>query len=106
MKKIWLLLFVSRLTVTFHTSTAQTDTVNARTQVFNADSATEQWLHTLTPVQRANSDSYFEGGYWLSLWNVLYLIFAGGVFLLTGLSRRMKALVSRVRNINIQTLLY
>ena len=33
--------------------------------------ATEAYLARLSPEARARSDAYFEGGYWLELWNVL-----------------------------------
>ncbi|HEX6863537.1 MAG TPA: hypothetical protein VF414_12010, partial [Thermoanaerobaculia bacterium] len=34
--------------------------------------ATEAYLARLSPAQREKSDSYFEGGYWLILWDFLY----------------------------------
>ena len=33
--------------------------------------ATRIWLDTIPPDKRAKSDAYFEGGYWLILWNFL-----------------------------------
>lgn len=33
--------------------------------------ATRAWLDTVPPEKRAKSDAYFEGGYWLILWNFL-----------------------------------
>jgi STE24 endopeptidase len=33
--------------------------------------ATRAWLDTVPPDKRAKSDAYFEGGYWLILWNFL-----------------------------------
>ena len=33
--------------------------------------ATRAWLDTVPAEKRARSDSYFEGGYWLRLWNFL-----------------------------------
>ena len=38
---------------------------------FNVETATQAWLDTLTPAQKAKSDAYFEGGYWLLLWDFL-----------------------------------
>ena len=37
----------------------------------NADpaTATRAWLDTVPADKRAKSDAYFEGGYWLILWN-------------------------------------
>ena len=33
--------------------------------------ATQAWLKTIPPDERARSNAYFEGGYWLILWNFL-----------------------------------
>ncbi len=38
---------------------------------FDVDRATEAYLNLLSPQQRASSDAYFEGGYWLQLWGLL-----------------------------------
>ena len=35
---------------------------------FDVDKATQAYLNLLSPQQRAQSDAYFEGGYWLQLW--------------------------------------
>ncbi len=43
--------------------------------------ATKAWLDTVPAEQRAKSDAYFEGGYWLLLWNFLVAT-AIAVFLL------------------------
>lgn len=69
---------------------------------FNVDSATEHWLNTVSGAARAKSDAYFEGGYWLQLWGTVYAVLVAGIFMLTGLSRRMKAWVSRFGNVNLQ----
>lgn len=39
---------------------------------FNVERATQAYIELLTPEQRARSDAYFEGGYWLQLWQFLY----------------------------------
>jgi len=38
---------------------------------FDPTEATKAWLATVPADQRAKSDAYFEGGYWLLLWNFL-----------------------------------
>src|SRR5438105_11268863 len=38
---------------------------------FNPVDATKAWLNTVPADKRAKSDAYFEGGYWLLLWNFL-----------------------------------
>ncbi len=41
---------------------------------FNADRATEAYLAEIPSDAKARSDAYFEGGYWLILWDFLYAI--------------------------------
>ena len=52
--------------------------------------ATQAWLATVPQDKRAKSDAYFEGGYWLILWN--FLLVAGiSIFLLTSrISARLR----------------
>jgi STE24 endopeptidase len=62
---------------------------------FNASVATDAWLATIPPAQKARSDAYFEGGYWLTLWDFVY---GAAVFLMlleTKLSARMRDWVER-----------
>jgi STE24 endopeptidase len=63
---------------------------------FDVDKATSAYLGLMSPAQRARSDAYFEGGYWLQLWNFLYGLAVAAVFMLTGLSQRMRDLAKRV----------
>jgi STE24 endopeptidase len=52
--------------------------------------ATRAWLDTVPPDKKARSDAYFEGGYWLILWNFL-LNAAIAIFLLgSGISARLR----------------
>jgi STE24 endopeptidase len=63
----------------------------------NADpaTATRAWLDTVPADKRAKSDSYFEGGYWLILWNFL-LAAAISIFLLASrISARLRDLAER-----------
>ena len=57
---------------------------------FDSDKATEAYLALLTPEQRKLSDDYFEGGYWLQLWELLYGVAIGVFLLLSGISVRMR----------------
>jgi len=74
---------------------------------FDAAAATNAWLATYSGEKRARSDAYFEGGYWLILWDFLY---GSAVFLLllaSGLSGRMRDLAERTtRFCPLQTFLY
>ena len=38
---------------------------------FDPAAATQAWLDTVPAGKRASSDAYFEGGYWLILWDFL-----------------------------------
>ena len=38
---------------------------------FDVDRATDAYVALLSEEQRAKSDAYLEGGYWLELWGVL-----------------------------------
>ena len=40
---------------------------------FDAVAATNAYLAQIPAEARARSDAYFEGGYWLTLWDFLYL---------------------------------
>ena len=73
---------------------------------FNVEAATQAYLNTLTPAQKAKSDAYFVGGYWLELWGILYALAVAAVFLSAGLSRRLKALVGRLPRAWLRTLAY
>ena len=58
--------------------------------------ATRAWLDTVPADKRAKSDAYFEGGYWLILWNFL-LNAAIALFLLgSGISARLRDRVERL----------
>jgi len=71
------------------------------------EAATRAYLDQLPPDQRARSDAYFEGGYWLSLWSFLW---GAGVFVLllhTGLSARMRDFAERITRFRaLQTAIY
>src|SRR3954447_17230693 len=63
---------------------------------FDVDRATAAYLALLTPEQGAMSEAYFEGGYWIQLWSVLYAVASMVVLMATGASRRMRDLAERV----------
>ena len=73
----------------------------------DVEAATRAYLDRLTPEQKARSDAYFEGGYWLQLWGFLYGLGVSWLLLGSGLSPRMKSLAGRVsRRRPIQNWLY
>src|SRR5713101_285350 len=80
---------------------AQTSTPTAAAGVtetakpFDAATATQAWLATVPREKREKSDAYFEGGYWLILWNFL-LTAAISIFLITSrISARMRDFAER-----------
>jgi STE24 endopeptidase len=74
---------------------------------FDAEAATNAYLAEIPLGAKARSDAYFEGGYWLILWDFLY----GAVVLLLILNLRwsaaMRTLAERVTRFKpIQTVIY
>ena len=63
---------------------------------FDAERATEAYIHVLSDAQRKQSDDYYEGGYWLTLWDLVYGLGVAALLLFTGWSRRMRELAQRV----------
>ena len=68
----------------------------AATAHFDADQATDAYLATLSAPARARSDAYFEGGYWLSLWDAVLALAVAWFLLGTRLSARMRDLAERM----------
>ena len=63
---------------------------------FDADAATEAYLAQIPASASSRSDAYFEGGYWLILWDFLY---AAAIYLLLlhfGWSAAMRNFAERV----------
>jgi STE24 endopeptidase len=94
-------------------SSAQTATPTpsegARQNVKQIDpaAATQAWLATVPQEKREKSDAYFEGGYWLILWN--FLVVAGiSIFLLASRSSaRMRDFAERITRFKpLQVTLY
>ena len=61
--------------------------------------ATRAWLDTVSQAEKERSDAYFEGGYWLILWNFVATA-AIALFLLTsGLSARIRDLATSLTSV-------
>jgi STE24 endopeptidase len=63
---------------------------------FDVKAATDAYLAKMTADQRARSDAYFEGGYWLQLWDFLYGALVALLFLGLRWSAKMRDLAERV----------
>jgi Zn-dependent protease with chaperone function len=59
------------------------------------DAATMAYVSQLPPEATARSDAYFEGGYWLILWDALLGVAIAFFLLETGLSARMREVAER-----------
>ena len=91
------------------TSPAPTNSLPAPSIAPNADpaTATRAWLDTMPADKRAKSDAYFEGGYWLILWNFLLAV-AISIFLLASrISARLRDVAERTTRFKaLQVVLY
>ncbi len=71
------------------------------------NAATDAWLATVPPEARARSDAYFEGGYWLQLWDFLIGAGLALLFLVTRLSAGIRNLAERISRFKpVQTFIY
>jgi STE24 endopeptidase len=62
----------------------------AASAAFDVEKATNAYLARVSGEARQKSDSYFEGGYWLILWDALYAIAVSAILLFTRFSSRMR----------------
>jgi STE24 endopeptidase len=88
-------------------SAADTPSSVAASAHFDADTATTAYLATMTPAARARSDAYFEGGYWLILWDFVITLLLAWALLGSRLSARMRDFAVRLTRFRwAQTALY
>jgi len=74
---------------------------------FDVERATEAWIETLSPEQRARSDAYFEGGYWLQLVGFGFGLFMAWIFLGLRVSAWMRDRAERITpNPTLQSAIY
>jgi STE24 endopeptidase len=86
---------------------ADTPTSSAVSGHFNAETATAAYVATITPAARARSDAYFEGGYWLMLWDFVIGLLLAWALLGSGISARMRDFSVRLSRFRwAQTALY
>ena len=80
-------LIVSTISVLLAQKPGNDSPVLQQSTPLDPSSATQAWLNSVPQDKREKSDAYFEGGYWLLLWN--YLV-AGGISIFL-LSSRISA---------------
>lgn len=74
---------------------------------FDVNAAVDAYLAKMPADRRAQSDAYFEGGYWLILWDFLVLAFVMWLLLNFRWSAKMRNLAERITRLGpIQTALY
>src|SRR6266446_5201470 len=74
---------------------------------FDPVEATKAWLNTVPGNKRAKSDAYFEGGYWLILWNFLVGAAIAILLLVSKWSARLRDFAERATNSkSIQVAIY
>lgn len=74
---------------------------------FNVKAAVDAYLAKVPPDKKARSDAYFEGSYWLILWDFLYGAAVALLLLQTGWSAKMRNLAERLTRFRpLQTALY
>jgi STE24 endopeptidase len=66
------------------------------TSITDPAAATRAWLDTIPLDEKARSDAYFEGGYWLILWNFLVTAAIALLLLTTRLSARIRDVAARL----------
>ncbi|HSS51709.1 MAG TPA: M48 family metallopeptidase [Thermoanaerobaculia bacterium] len=74
---------------------------------FDAEAATEAYLAQIPAAAKTRSDAYFEGGYWLLLWDFLFGVAISLLLLQTRWSAAMRNLAERLSRFKpVQTFFY
>jgi STE24 endopeptidase len=74
---------------------------------FSAEAATDAYIAEMPAAARERSDKYFEGGYWLILWDFLYGVAVALIILNFRWSAKMRDLAERITRFkSLQTLFY
>ena len=74
---------------------------------FDVERATRAYLDSIPADKRAESDTYFEGGYWLELWNFIYTLGVAALLMFGGVSVWLRERGERLtRRRWLQTMVY
>jgi STE24 endopeptidase len=68
---------------------------------FSAEAATDAYLAQIPSTARARSDVYFEGGYWLILWDFLVAVVVYWALLRLGWSAYMRKFAERLTRVRV-----
>lgn len=81
--------------------------VTAATAHFDADKATAEWMAQIPADAKTKSDAYYEGGYWLILWDFVVGILVAWLLLGTRISARVRDWTEKLTRFKwVQTALY
>ena len=111
MKNIFFILFLLFLIPSSAVCEQTEDTlssakVTSAIKTFDPVAATNTYINALSAKDKAMSDKYFEGNYWHMLWAMIIEILIAIIFLFSGLSLWMEKISRRVKNVNLQNLIY
>ncbi len=73
---------------------------------FDSNVAAQAYFDSMSEEEREKSDAYFEGGYWIILWSLIYGIGVAWIFMSKGLSHRIKLIATKVKGVNTQNFIY
>src|ERR1051326_31075 len=95
------------LAVTFHDPALAVEQATPFSGAFNVEAETKAYLERQTAKEKTQSDAYFEGGYWVQLWQFLYGAALSLLLLQTRLSAGMRDLARRLSRFKpVQSIAY
>jgi STE24 endopeptidase len=90
-----------------NTQTSNPPVAGQAAPAFDVTAAVETYLAKMPPAERARSNAYFEGGYWLQLWDFLSTVVVLWLLLRFRLSMRMRDFAERITRFRpLQTAIY
>jgi STE24 endopeptidase len=103
----WALLFTLAASAQTAASTVPANPASATASPFDVNAAVAAYLAKMPPARRAKSDAYFEGGYWLTLWDFLVSACVMWLLLHFRWSAKMRNLAERITRFRpLQTAIY
>ncbi len=88
--------FMSKRTILLSLLLLPIVAVAAHAADFDPNAATDAYLAQITGEARAKSDAYFEGGYWLILYDAAYAIGVSLLLLFTRVASGLRSLTERI----------